>query len=199
MIAPSGRCSSSKLIVMANEVEIKFVVHDLDAVRERLTELGFTEQTLRTNEMNTLYDRDEQMRRRGEVLRIRKYGSKWVVTHKAKSQDARHKSRIETETTVSDGEALEKIFKALGLEPSFRYEKFRSEWTDGQGHVVLDETPIGNLGEIEGTPDWIDKIAAQLGINERDYITKSYAELFQEWVKEHRSGARNMTFAEVHD
>lgn len=197
MIERSRRCRSSKLIVMANEVEIKFVVHDLDALRKRLTELSFAEQTPRTNEMNTLYDRDEQMRRRGEVLRIRKYGNKWVVTHKAKSQEARHKTRVETETTVADGHALEQIFKSLGLEPSFRYEKFRSEWSDGRGHVVLDETPIGNLGEIEGTPEWIDEIAAQLGIKASDYITKSYAELFQDWVKEHRSGARNMTFAEV--
>ncbi len=182
---------------MAYEVEIKFVVHDLNGVRKRLSELRFTEQTPRTNEVNTLYDRDGQMRQRGEVLRIRKYGNKWTVTHKAKSQDGRHKTRIETETTVVDGEALDHIFRAIGFQQVFRYEKFRSEWSDGQGHVVLDETPIGNLGEIEGTPDWIDEIAAQLGINQSDYITKSYAELFQDWIKEHRSNARNMTFAEV--
>src|SRR4051812_24354732 len=89
---------------MPNEVEIKFKVHDLEVIRGRLRELNFTEKTPRTHEMNTLYDRDGQMRRRAEVLRIRKYGDKWTVTHKAKSQQARHKTRLETETTVRDGE-----------------------------------------------------------------------------------------------
>ena len=28
--------------------------------------------------------------------------------------------------------------------------KIRYEWSDGKGHVVVDETPIGNFGEIEG-------------------------------------------------
>ncbi|HVZ16703.1 MAG TPA: class IV adenylate cyclase [Terriglobales bacterium] len=182
---------------MANEVEIKFVVHDLEAIRKRLRELNFREATPRTNEMNTLFDHGGEMRRRGEVLRIRKYGDKWTVTHKSKSKDARHKTRVETETKVADGEALEGIFRAMGFEPSFRYEKFRSEWSDGEGHVVLDETPIGNLGEIEGAPDWIDKVAGQLGLNEKDYITKSYAELFNDWTKKTGSKAQHMTFADV--
>ncbi|MGZ4787256.1 MAG: class IV adenylate cyclase [Terriglobales bacterium] len=182
---------------MANEVEIKFVVHDLDAIRTRLRELKFKEETPRTHEINTLYDRDGEMRRRAEVLRIRKYGQKWTVTHKAKSQDARHKTRAETETTVADGEALDHIFRAMRFGPVFRYEKFRSEWSDGKGHVVLDETPIGDFGEIEGPADWIDRVAAQLGLNEKDYITKSYVELFNDWVKAHGSNAQHMTFAEV--
>jgi len=124
----------------------------------------FKEVTPPTHEMNTLYDRGEEMRSRAEVLRIRKYGEKWTVTHKAKSQDARHKSRVETETKVQDGEVLHEVFRAMGFEPAFQYEKFRSEWSDGTGHVVLDETPIGNVGEIEGPPEWIDRVACELGL-----------------------------------
>ena len=182
---------------MANEVEIKFVLHDLEAIRGRLRAIGFREQTPRTHEMNTLYDRQEELRRRGELLRIRKYGDKWTLTHKGKSQNARHKTRVETETRVGDGGALEHIFRALGLEAAFRYEKFRGEWSDGQGHVVLDETPIGNFGEIEGPPEWIDRVAGELEIEEKDYITKSYAELFFNWARSNHSNAKNMTFAEV--
>jgi adenylate cyclase class 2 len=183
---------------MANEVEIKFAVHDLEAIRERLRAANFREVTPRTHEMNTLYDRNGELRGRGEVLRIRRYGDKWTLTHKSKSKAAtKHKTRAETETMVGDGEALDQVFRALGFEPSFRYEKFRTEWTDGNGHVVLDETPIGNLGEIEGTPDWIDRVAGQLGIIEKDYINKSYVELFYEWAREHGGTALNMTFADV--
>ena len=39
-----------------------------------------------------------------------------------------HKHRIETETEVSDGEALAQVFLSLGLVPAFRYEKWRTEW-----------------------------------------------------------------------
>jgi adenylate cyclase class 2 len=182
---------------MANEVEIKFNVHDMEGIKARLREIGFREKTPRTHEMNTLYDRGGEMRKQGQVLRIRKYGDTWKLTHKSKSQEARHKTRKELETKVADGETLHEIFGSLGFEPSFRYEKFRSEWTDGIGDVVLDETPIGNIGEIEGEPDWIDRVAKDLNIKESDYINKSYAELFHEWAKKNNSGAKNMTFAEV--
>jgi len=180
-----------------NEVEIKFVIHDLEGLRSRLKEIGFREETPRTHEMNGLYDHLGRMRSRGEVLRIRKYGDSWKVTHKSKGTESKHKTRKELETKVADGEMMDQIFRALGYEPTFRYEKFRSEWSDGNGHVVLDETPIGNLGEIEGNPDWIDRVAAQLGVQESDYINKSYAELFRDWAKRNKSKARNMTFEEI--
>jgi adenylate cyclase class 2 len=91
---------------------------------------------------------------------------------------------------------MDAILQALGFKPTFRYEKFRAEWSDGTGHVVLDDTPIGNLGEIEGPPRWIDRTAKALQISPADYITKSYAELFLNWKKKTKSKAQNMTFAE---
>ena len=58
------------------------------------------------------------------------------------------KERIETETTVEDGEAVAAIFKVLGYTSAFVYEKWRSEWADSEGHCVLDETPIGQYAEL---------------------------------------------------
>ena len=86
---------------------------------------------------------------------------------------------------------------ALGYVPSFRYEKFRAEWSNGKGHVVLDDTPIGFFGEIEGPPRWIDQTARHLGITRQEYITGSYAELFFAWKRRTRSRATEMTFAAV--
>ena len=37
---------------------------------------------------------------------------------------------------------LGKIFEALGFHPVFVYEKWRTEWTEREGHRVLDETPL---------------------------------------------------------
>ncbi len=182
---------------MANETEIKFLVNDVAALESRLRENGFRQQTPSTHELNTLYDLPSgELRGRGEVLRIRQYGDTWSITHKSKGTADRHKIRAEHETRVTDGKQMEAILRALGYTPSFVYEKFRSEWTDGRGHVVVDRTPIGDLGEIEGEGGWIDEVASKLQVPESSYITKSYAVLFVEWRHKTRSDARNMTFEE---
>jgi len=182
------------------EVEIKFRVENSRQLTARLRAAGFQLKTQRTHEMNTLYDLPgSPLRKRGELLRLRKYGKEWVLTHKAKSKVGRHKSRAETETKVADGKEMDRILLALGYRPSFRYEKFRAEWSDRSGHVVLDETPIGNLGEIEGPPRWIDRTAKELGIDRSQYITKSYAELFFDWKRRTRSPAKDMTFAAIRE
>jgi adenylate cyclase class 2 len=180
------------------EIEIKFRVESVGKLNRALKAAGFRLATPRTHEMNTLYDQDGQvLRRNGELLRLRKYGSTWVLTHKSKSKTGRHKARVENETRVSDGARTDSILRALGFRPTFRYEKFRAEWTDDIGHVVVDETPIGTFAEVEGLPRWIDRTAQQLGIARSSYITSSYAPLFLEWKREMKSDAREMTFKEV--
>lgn len=179
------------------EVEIKFLVPDLNALESKLQGLGFRCETPSTHEVNTLYDLPGQkLRRKGEVLRLRCYGEEWKLTHKAKGKTGRHKSRGELETSVSEGKAMDAMLRALGFAPSFVYEKFRSEWSDGEGDVVLDHTPIGDLAEIEGKSRWIDRTAQALGVAREQYITKSYAELFFEWKRRTKSKAANMTFRE---
>jgi adenylate cyclase class 2 len=148
--------------------------------------------------MNVLYDLPGQkLRKRGELLRLRQYGKKWVFTHKAKGTAGRHKVRVERETQLENGEQMDEILRALGFVPTFRYEKFRAEWSDGKGHVVLDKTPIGDFGEIEGTPRWIDRTAKALGIAREDYITQTYAPMFFEWKRRTGSPAEEMTFRAV--
>lgn len=182
----------------AVETEIKFRMDDVPALTVRLPSLGFRIITPRTHEMNTLFDlRGRPLRRKGALLRVRKYGDSWTVTFKAKATPGRYKSRREIETGVEDGEALLAILENVGFRPVFSYEKFRSEWSDGQGHLLIDETPIGNFGEIEGPGNWIDSTAARLNIQPGDYITDSYAILFLKWKRRTHSKARNMCFAEV--
>jgi adenylate cyclase, class 2 len=184
----------------SSEVEVKFKVSEVEALLLELRQLSLRPVTPRTHEMNTLFDLPgHPLRKRGELLRLRKYGEIWVLTHKAKAknQGGLHKTRIETETRVEDGEKMGAILRALQFEPVFRYEKFRAEWEGEQGHVVVDETPIGNFAEIEGSPDWIDAMARQLGIAPTDYITETYAGLFFAWKKQMGSQAQEMTFQAV--
>ena len=180
------------------EIEIKFRVADQRQLEARLRAAGFQQKTARTHEMNLLYDfSDRRLAMSGSLLRIRHFGERWVVTHKSKGTVARHKHREEIETAVEDGERLGQIFEALGMRVVFRYEKFRSEWTDGRGHVVLDDTPIGNFAEIEGEPQWIDEVAERLGVGSEHYITESYAALFMAWKAETGSSAPDMTFEAI--
>jgi adenylate cyclase, class 2 len=184
----------------SNEIEIKFRVDDVRTLNRRLRKSGFRLLTPRSHEINTLYDLPGQpLRKRGELLRLRRYGSEWLLTHKTKGKVGRHKTRVETETKVADGAKMEAILHALGFAPTFRYEKFRAEWSDGKGHVVVDETPIGNLGEIEGLSRWIDRTARALQVHPGDYITATYFDLFFQWKKQTGSPADEMTFKAVRD
>lgn len=184
---------------MVIETEVKFRVADLDDLSRRLQAAEFRIETPRSFESNTLYDTpDRQMRARTEILRIRRYAGRWTLTHKRLPDSGpgedRHKHRIETETQISDGGALAEIFRSLGLVSAFRYEKWRTEWTDGQGHCVVDETPIGNYAELEGEPAWIDRATEQLGVDPGQHLTLSYGRLFDLWREQHNSSAQDLTF-----
>jgi adenylate cyclase, class 2 len=180
------------------EVEVKFRVREVRALTRKLRAAGFRLLTKRTHEMNTLYDLPgETLRQRGDLLRLRKYGNAWLLTHKAKGKAGRHKTRVENETCVENGEKMDAILLALGYGPTFRYEKFRAEWGDGKGRVVVDETPVGNFGEIEGPSRWIDRTARRIGIDPADYITQTYAGLFFEWKARTHSAANEMTFKAI--
>ncbi len=185
---------------MPREIEIKFRVASVRALARHLRAAGFRVMTRRTHEMNTLYDLPgELLRQRKELLRIRKYGSEYTLTHKSKGKVGRHSSRQELQTELKSGEQMDAILRALGYSPSFRYEKFRAEWVDEKKHhreglVVVDETPIGNFCEIEGSPRWIDGTAKKLGVSPDEYIMKNYATLFAEWKRKTGSTAQEMTF-----
>jgi adenylate cyclase class 2 len=195
------------------EIELKFPVSDLEELERRLGRLGFRLDTPRTFESNVLYDTvDRSLRARGELLRVRQYGELWTVTHKRHPDNeelgSRYKTRIETESEISDGDALAEIFSRLGLEPAFRYEKFRREYSHPgndnnlgvrAGHVVIDETPIGMYAELEGPTGWIDQTLVALGVAPETCLTESYGRLFSNWKLRTGSTAQHLTFAEVHE
>ena len=188
--------------MQAMETEVKIRVSNREALEKKLPALGFACVTPRTLERNTLYDTpDRHLRNTRQILRVRHYGSRWVVTHKSVpsglTAEGRHKQRVETETMVEDGPAMATIFEALGYGPVFAYEKWRTEWADALGHCVLDETPLGVYAELEGPSEWIDGTAAKLGVAEADFITLSYGRIFEEWRDRVHSPAKNFTFDEI--
>jgi adenylate cyclase class 2 len=187
------------------EIEVKVPVASLSTFERQLDQAGFHLETPRTFEQNTLYDTPgRDLRTRGEILRVREYGRRHIVTHKrhpdTEDPGSIYKVRIETETEVSDGAAMAEIFTRLGVGPAFRYEKYRSEYTHPEAPgacLVLDETPIGNFAELEGPTAWIDHMLALLGIDPATCITLSYGKLFLAWKERTHSSAENLTFDEI--
>lgn len=186
----------------ADEIEVKFRVADGPALERKLIAHGFHRVTPRTFEKNVLFDTpDRELRSQQSILRIRQYGDRWVITHKALPANndpaARHKHRIETETEVTDGDAMSIIFSQLGYTPAFTYEKWRTEYADATGHCVIDETPIGLFAELEGPAEWIDATSLRLGLDPGELLTLSYGRLFDDWRTATGSSATDLTFAAI--
>jgi adenylate cyclase class 2 len=184
------------------ETEVKIRIADFSTAKLRLDNAKFTVSVPRRFESNTLYDTaDLKLRRAQMLLRLRQVGNESIVTWKGPSIPGPHKVRPELETTVGSLETLDQILRALGYEPSFRYEKYRTEFKQQQdsesekGVVTLDETPIGNFFELEGTAQWIDKTSALLGFERGAYVLASYGRLYLDHCAANGLEPANMVFS----
>ena len=179
------------------EVEIKLRLPGAETGRRLLGEAGFEIKHRRVFERNILYDTPQgRLRNQGKLLRIREAGPLALLTYKGPSVAGKHKSREELELHASDAALLGEVLGRLGMEPSFRYEKYRTEYQrpGSAGIATVDETPIGDFMELEGEPAWIDSTAGELRFSEQDYITASYAQLFFESRGRGAAGLSAMTF-----
>jgi adenylate cyclase class 2 len=61
--------------------------------------------------------------------------------------------------------------------------------------VTVDETPVGWFLELEGEPAWIDRTAAELGFEEKQYLTESYGSLYLLHCKQRGIEPSDMVFA----
>ena len=191
------------------EIEIKLRVADAAALRLRLKQLRAREIIPRTFESNVLFDTPARDLIRGDQLirmRIERVGARGrknkspqaeiaILTYKGPSRQAkdsrttvsernertRFKIREEVEVVVSRPEQMSMILGAMGLRPTFRYEKLRTTYKlpgIRDVKVEFDETPIGLFLELEGSASAIDRAAALLGYSQSDYVTASYGALY---------------------
>jgi adenylate cyclase class 2 len=179
------------------ETEIKLAVDDVKAARKLLRAAGFTVSRRRVFESNVVFDTPGlALREASTLLRLRQAGGLTTVTYKGKPVPGKHKSREELEVAVPDASTMAAIFERLGYSPVFQYDKYRTEYRlpRGAGMATLDETPVGNYLELEGSPTWIDRMARRMGFGEVDYITASYARLYLDWCEKRGKTPGNMVF-----
>jgi len=159
---------------------------------------GFRVSKRRLFEANTLFDTARgALRRNGRLLRVREVARLGILTYKGTEAIGKYKDREELEVEVSDPRRLSEILSRLDFVPTFRYEKYRTEYrrSGEAGLATLDETPIGAYLELEGVPRWIDRSARRLGFAESDYSTASYYGLYADYCRRHGLRVTHMTFS----
>ena len=181
---------------MAQEIEVKFPLRDRNDLIRRLRDHGANRLYAETFEDNIVLDRRGELRTRGALLRVRKFGRYALATYKGPmSMEGGIKSRDEVQTGVESFESAIQLFDALGFKPVFRYQKFREVWRIRDVEVVIDRTPIGDYFEIEGAVDLIRSVAADLGMNMDQAIRQSYADLYRQYRRTRGDLPENMVFA----
>lgn len=177
------------------EIEIKFVLKDREGLVGRLRAAGAEMLYPETFEDNIILDRRGELRTKGALLRVRKFGKYVLATFKGPvSIDRGVRSREEVQTGLENFERAVTLFDSLGFRPTFRYQKFREVWRLGAVEVVLDRTPIGEFFEIEGPLETIRTVAGQLGMNMDEAIRLSYSELYRQQRRTRPDLPENMVF-----
>jgi adenylate cyclase, class 2 len=180
------------------EIEVKLRIRNRPSILVRLTQIGAVSHG-RVLEHNTLFDTPQSdFWRNGLLLRVRietsapSHGmaggqAKAVLTAKgpaspstktSRNKRPRYKKRAEREVILPEASAFTRKLPALGLRPTFRYDKFRTSFRWSGLHVDLDETPVGIFLELEGEPQAIDRAAKALGFSPHDYLRATYWDLY---------------------
>lgn len=181
---------------MAQEIEVKFPLRDRNELVRKLHDIGAQRLYPETFEDNIVLDRRGELRTKGALLRVRKFGKYSIATYKGPmSIEGGVKSREEVQTGVESFELAIQLLDSLGYKPVFRYQKFREVWRLREVEVVLDRTPIGEYFEIEGPIDTIRSIAAELDMNMDQAIRQTYADLYRQARRTRSDLGENMVFA----
>ncbi len=173
---PAG--SSDFLDNAAFEVELKFPVHDKQALMERLRQLGATFGEA-VQQLDCYYQHPcRDFAATDEALRIRSSQGVAYVTYKGPRLDGGAKTRRELEYRLENEDAFKALLEILGFQPVAVVEKQRrtavATLHDRNVEFALDEVAsVGSFVEIEtlatanelaAAQNCVSAIAEQLGL-----------------------------------
>lgn len=182
------------------EVEVKFWVADLAAVRRQLAATGAAPTRPRVFERNVRYDNAwDGLARAGKLLRLRQ-DSAARLTYKGPPLDgdvvaSEARVREELEVDLSDFDTAHRLLLRLGFEARQVYEKYREAFQIGAVEVVLDELPFGDFVELEGPEAALHPVAAALGLDWEQRILANYLYLLEEMKHAFALPFNDLTFA----
>ena len=184
------------------EVEVKFLVKDLEAVRRRLAALGATISKPRLFERNVRYDNVwDGLGRKGQLLRLRQDDDARLTFKGLPPEPVASEARVreELEVTVSDFATMERLLERIGFMPRQIYEKYRETWQAGEVEAVLDELPFGDFVELEGPEAALQPLAAALALSWEQRILANYLALLAQLKAHHDLPFDDLTFANFAD
>ena len=182
------------------EVEAKFQIDDLAAVKARLLALGGKITKARIYEKNTVYDdAAESLKNSQRLIRLRQ-DEKIKLTFKGPAPAeverlTEAKVREEIELEVADFDKMEQIIGRLGYSPAVVYEKYRETIQVGEVEAVLDELPYGNFVELEGSESAIKALAADCKIAWETRLNTNYLSLLRQVITTYQFEFSDLTFA----
>ena len=166
--------------VNGREIEVKIKIDSIEDIKTRLRKLNGKEGQ-RVFEDAEYFDFDDGRIKKGDlVIRLRN----GILAFKGPARSSNMMDREEIEAEV-DQEKMKEILMRIGLKPTKVAQKYRTRFMfdSGKGEVTVDETPIGNYIEIEGTEDFILSMTKKLGFTQKDHIVKSYGKLASEFYE----------------
>ncbi|HEX2692649.1 MAG TPA: class IV adenylate cyclase [Gemmatimonadaceae bacterium] len=176
------------------EVELKAVVDDLAARREKLENAGAIleyEGML----LDRRYDLDSgELSSRDEVLRVRSYVRGRSVTSYLDWKGATeirdvYKTREEISTKVDDAEGLAEILGRLGFVVTMAIDREIAQYRVHGATVRFETYPrMDILVEVEGEPEAIEEAIGALGIARGQFTSERLASFVQRF--ENRTGVR---------
>jgi adenylate cyclase class 2 len=161
------------------EIEVKFYLSDMDAIRDRILELGAVSMG-RIFETNLRFDdADNRLIEKKSLLRLRQ-NTKTILTFKSEPPFKNDQFKIlkELEVEVSDFATMKHILESLGFREEQVYEKWRETFRLNTANLCLDTMPYGDFLEIEGQMEDIRKLASQIGLKWKKRILLNYLAIF---------------------
>ena len=181
---------------MSFELEAKFYLNDLAAVRALLEGIGAVLIRPRTLETNLRFDTpDEELNAGKRLLRLRQDDGVHLTYKEPDVIIDGASQRLELEVTVSDFATMQDMLEHLGYGVTAIYEKYRAAYELDGLYITLDELPFGDFIEIEGgRVEDIQVVAEKLGLDWEANITRNYLLLFNTMKENLSVDLTDMTF-----
>lgn len=187
---------------MSVEIEIKLRIGETESFCGQLGALGAGVFSSRHFEENYLLDfPDGKLKSKQCLIRIRRARGESILTFKGPLMPRSvFKTREELETRLEDGEVALRILEQLDMRVWFRYQKYRREFSvilkspEEKIIVAVDETPVGNYAELEGSEEGIRRLARLMGFDESEFLRESYYSLYLDYCRKRGDPFTHMIF-----
>ncbi len=180
------------------ELELKAVVPDVDAARERLLRHGATRHAAGVQRDRRFDTHDRALRVRDVVLRIREFtqageegggGHASLDWKGAAHAESGYKEREEISLGIADAATATRILERLGFSVAFEMEREVEVFHIHDAVVRFERyAQMDTLVEVEGAPAAIEQAIASLGIAREHFTTERLSDFARAY--ERRTGSR---------